>query len=149
MEIFIRKILPEDAKAVTVLSKQLGYNLSIAETSEYIKAILSSPDNSAYITSDSDKVVGWIHAFIALRIESNPFIEIGGLVVDEAYRGKGIGKALINKVKDWCAEKNILTLRLRSNTKRTDAHQFYQRFGFTEIKEQKVFEMKLFQASGG
>jgi GNAT superfamily N-acetyltransferase len=76
-------------------------------------------------------------------LESNPFVEVGGLVVDENYRSKGIGKKLVEQIKQWCVEKHISTLRVRSQVKRKEAHQFYLANGFTEIKEQKVFQINL------
>jgi GNAT superfamily N-acetyltransferase len=65
------------------------------------------------------------------------------VIVDERYRGHGIGKLLIEKVKQWSEETGNKTLRLRCNMTRKEAHLFYQHLGFKEIKEQKVFEMKI------
>ncbi len=139
----IRKIAVEDAESIAVLSEQLGYSLPIAETVERIKEIISREDHVAFVASENEKIFGWIHAFKAVLLESRPFIEIGGLVVDEDFRGKGIGKKLVQSVQQWSAEKNINEIRVRSHVKRKGAHQFYTAIGFTEIKEQKVFEMIL------
>jgi len=87
--------------------------------------------------------VGWIHVLKAIRIESKPFIEIGGLVIDKNYRKQGIGKLLVNKARVWTKENHIDKLRVRCNRKRADAHQFYQAIGFIESKEQKVFEANI------
>lgn len=141
MEILLRNISPNDAEPVAVLSAQLGYDLSIKETTNNIMAILESPDNCAFTAVSEGKTIGWIHAFKTVRIESPSFIEIGGMVVDEAYRGKGVGKALVNKVKEWCVKQNNSNLRVRCNTKRFETHKFYTRIGFRELKEQKVFGM--------
>jgi GNAT superfamily N-acetyltransferase len=89
------------------------------------------------------KQIGWIHAFKTLRIESKPFIEIGGLVVDENYRGKGVGKLLINAIKNWSEQEEISTIRVRCHTKRKEAHLFYNKLGFSESKEQKIFEIRI------
>lgn len=134
----------EDAATVNLLSSQLGYDLSIGETTKQMATILSRPKHVAFVSTDVNKeIIGWIHAFHSLYIESLPFVEIGGLVVDEKHRGKGIGKALISEIKDWCVEQNILTIRLRTQVKRLDAHKFYTALNFTEVKEQKVFQLKL------
>jgi GNAT superfamily N-acetyltransferase len=65
------------------------------------------------------------------------------LVVDGNYRGKGVGRALINKVKEWSANKGIVKLRVRCNVKRTETHKFYKNLGFKETKEQKIFELDI------
>lgn len=147
MELLIRNMTMEDAAAVNVLSHQLGYPLSPRETEERMRAVLSLPDRCSYVIVMEEKVVGWIHAFIALGIESRPFVEIGGLVVDEAFRGRGLGRLLIREVEQWTREQNIPILRLRTNRSRSEAHQFYRNLGFTEIKEQKVFELTVFDTN--
>lgn len=143
MKIEIRTITVTDAKEIQLLSKQLGYDMSLDDTVEQSKEILCSENDFAAVALIENKIVGWIHVFKAVRLETKPFAEIGGLVVNENYRNKGIGKKLVAEVKQWCLEKNIYDLRVRSNVKRKDAHQFYTFIGFGEMKEQKVFKINL------
>src|SRR5579875_1406990 len=98
MEVTLRNISVGDAKQIQLLSQQLGYNLSLSETEGQIRLVLERNDNCSFVAIADEKVVGWIHGFIAIRIETKPFVEIGGLVVEENYRGKGIGKELIEKL---------------------------------------------------
>ena len=139
----IRKIHPADAPAISKLSEQLGYAISKEQTATQIQSINASANDIAYIAVDADKIIAWIHVFYTVRIETLPFCEIAGLVVDEQYRGKGIGKMLIESTKSWCKSKNCKVIRVRSNIKRADAHIFYERAGFKELKQQKVFEINL------
>lgn len=143
MSIEIREITPGDAKEIQLLSKQLGYEMSLDDTLEQIREILSSENDFAAVALLEKKIVGWIHVFRAIRLETRPFAEIGGLVVDEDYRNKGIGRRLIEGIKQWCLVKNSNDVRVRSNVKRKEAHRFYTSVGFHEMKEQKVFQMKL------
>ena len=143
MEIQVKPIQVEHAKEAQILSKQLGYEISLNDTIANISEVLSSKTHVAFVAIENNEVVGWIHAFKTTTIESLPFIELAGLVVDEKQRGKGIGKILIEKIKEWCKEQNVLSLRVRSNVKRKEAHRFYLNNGFKEIKEQKVFQMNL------
>jgi GNAT superfamily N-acetyltransferase len=143
METLIRPVHLNDTAAINSLSAQLGYSASVNETEEMIREVLSANDNCAFAAVENGKIIGWIHAFKTVRMETKPFIEIGGLVVDEQYRGKGTGKKLVQHVREWCHEKNIIDLRVRCNTKRKEAHQFYLALGFTESKEQKIFQARL------
>jgi len=143
MEIHLHKIAPEYAPDVQRLSEQLGYPLSVTEIENNIKEVMNAEDHTAFIAFHNGKVVGWIHAFKCVFLESNPFIEIGGLVVDEEHRGKGVGKKLIEKIREWSMAKDVHCIRVRSNVKRKEAHQFYLNNGFTEVKEQKVFQADL------
>jgi GNAT superfamily N-acetyltransferase len=143
MEIFIRSIAEQDAEAINALSTQLGYAMPIEQTLANIRSVLGTQRHNAFVAILENKIIGWIGAAEALQIESAPFCEIRGLIVDERYRGHGIGKLLIEKVKQWSKETGNKTLRLRCNMIRKEAHLFYQHLGFKEIKEQKVFEMKI------
>lgn len=143
MNIETRTITPDDAKDVQSLSKQLGYEMSLDDTVEQINEILSSKNDFAAVAVRENKIIGWIHVFRTIRLESKPFVEIGGLVVDEKYRSKGIGRKLIGAIKQWCSQNNVYDLRVRSNVKRNDAHQFYASVGFNETKQQKVFKINL------
>ena len=143
MKIIIREMNVKDAEAVNALSKQLGYSLSIEQTVQNIKAILQSKDHTAFVAEFENNIVGWIGAAQAIMIEVMPHCEMNGLVIDEHHRGMGIGKLLIDKVKQWAREKNNSKIGLRCNVKRTEAHLFYQHLGFTEIKQQKNFVINI------
>jgi GNAT superfamily N-acetyltransferase len=143
MQVAIRKMALEDAEAVNGLTRQLGYVLSIPDTKGQMEQVLCKNDHIAYVAVLEGKVVGWIHAFLVISMESKSFLEIGGLVIDERLRGHKIGSALVETVKQWSATRHIVALRVRSNRKRTDAHRFYLTTGFREIKEQKVFALDL------
>src|SRR5262245_11067890 len=101
MEIFIRSITEQDAEAVNSLSAQLGYKMPVEQTLANIKSVLSTRGHNAFVALHEKKIIGWIGVAEALQIESAPFSEIRGLIVDENYRGHGIGKLLIEKVKQW------------------------------------------------
>lgn len=139
----LREISVDDAAQITLLSAQLGYKINAQETAEQIRNVISHPDHCAFVIANQEKILGWIHAFKTFRIESKPFVEIGGLVVDENHREKGIGNKLVEKIKEWSRENNNHTVRVRCNTKRTEAHLFYNKTGFTESKEQKIFQLSL------
>jgi len=143
MEIFIRDIAEHDAEAINALSIQLGYAMPIEQTLANIKSVQRTKGHAAFVAVHENNIIGWIGVAEAFQIESAPFGEIRGLVVDEKHRGLGVGKMLIDKVIEWTKETGNKTLRLRTNMVRKEAHQFYQHVGFKEIKEQKVFEMKI------
>ena len=141
--IIIREIIAQDAAAITLLSYQLGYSISEEQTVQNINALMQSNRHDVFVAVDEQHVIGWMGVSCNISLESSPMCEIHGLVVNEKYRNKGIGKMLIEKAKQWSRDKGINKLRLRCNIKRTDAHKFYTNAGFTEIKQQKVFEINL------
>ena len=143
MDVFIRTVNEIDAESIANLSNQLGYKASIEKTTDRLSQIILNQDHCAFVATYNGNIIGWIHGFYTLRIESDPFVEIGGLVIEENHRRMGIGKTLIQKVAEWAMQKNVSTIRVRCNTTRKDAHQFYVGVGFDETKEQKIFTRSL------
>ena len=135
----------EDAAAVAALSGQLGYPLSSEQILQNINAVHRSKDHDAFVAIYDSHVVGWIGVAQVMMIESLPFCEINGLVIDENLRAKGIGKLLVERAKQWAKEKGNDTMRLRCNVKRTEAHEFYRHLGFKETKQQTAFILDLTQ----
>ena len=133
----------DDVASVTRLTHQLGYPLSADEVSANIDAVLGNEHHDAFVAVDGDNVVGWVGVKHAFQIESPPFCEIHGLVVDDKCRQRGVGKLLIEKAKQWGKEKGDKKVRLRCNVRRTGARLFYEHLGFKETKEQKVYEIGL------
>jgi len=88
-------------------------------------------------------VRGWLHAAEVHTVESPPYAEIVGLVVDDGHRGQGLGAALVVAAKEWARARGLGEMRVRSNVVRDRAHRFYQRQGFLETKRQAVFRLSL------
>ena len=143
MNFLIRNASESDAPTIAALSFQLGYTVSVETTLQSLQAINQNPNDIIRVAMHEKKVIGWIHVFLAIRLESASFCEIGGLVVDEQFRRMGIATQLIDHIKPWCAGTGTNILRVRSNIKRADAHQFYLQSGFSEVKQQKVFEITI------
>ncbi|MDP4262358.1 MAG: GNAT family N-acetyltransferase [Bacteroidota bacterium] len=143
MNFLVRKVLSQDAEKISLLSNQLGYPISASSTLRNIEAISQNENEIILVAQAGDELAGWLHVFRTIRVESGMFGEIGGLVVSDRYRRKGAGKMLVERAKQWCILKSIPSLRVRCNSKRKEAHEFYAALGFTESKEQKVFETSL------
>jgi GNAT superfamily N-acetyltransferase len=143
-DIFIRKATLDDASVLTSLSNQLGYQTTEDQLRFSLNNILDTNEHAIFVAYLSNKtVVGWIHIFITLRVESGCFAEIGGLVVSDLHRRMGIGKCLIEASEKWALQLGINKLRVRSQTKRSAALAFYKNIGFSETKEQQVFDKQL------
>ncbi len=143
MKVFIRHAEIEDAEPISQLSDQLGYKSNAKIMHNRLSKILKNEDNCIFIAVYNDKIIGWIHGFYTLRVESDPFVEIGGLIVDENYRKKGIGKLLVEYIFSWSISKKYSQVRVRCNTIRVESHKFYENIGFTEKKQQKIFDKQL------
>lgn len=140
MEITIRNAEISDSESIAELSGQLGYISNNSVTQNRLIEILENKNNCVFVAVSNKTIVGWIHGFYTLRVESDPFIEIGGLVVHENYQKNGIGKTLVEYVIRWSASKYCCKTRVRCNLTRKESHKFYENIGFKENKIQKVFD---------
>ena len=144
----IRNAKITDASDISELSKQLGYSATECETIDRLRSMLNSDDHVIFVAFvPNRKVVGWIHVYESKRDESGSFAEMGGLVVSEKFRRKGIGKALLRTAEQWTEKKKLSKLRVRSNIKRDDAKIFYMNMGFSISKQQRVFDKIINQKS--
>ena len=137
----IRPAMLDDVQQITSLSSELGYLPDDNETRESLESVLRSSDSTVYVAVVSGYgVVGWIHVYHTVRIESGCFGEIGGLIVTEQYRNLGIGKKLLLSVEKWLKKNGIKKLRVRSNIERNNSHRFYAKLGFKKEKTQIVLD---------
>ena len=141
--VVIREAVAADCKAIAELSGQLGYPASADDIRERFRKIIEHDENLLLTAVINGRVIGWIHAFLTFRIESAAFVEIAGLVVDENSKGVGAGRKLVEAVISWAKSANVASVRVRSNVKRHQAHDFYSHIGFNDIKDQKVFSREL------
>ncbi len=143
MELSIRTAEIKDSEMISELSVQLGYESNNNATYNRLIEILKNDDNRVFVAVDNGKVIGWIHGFYSLRVESDSFVEIGGFVVNKNYRTNGIGKILMEYIIKWAESKNCNKIRVRCNTIRIESHRFFENIGFIINKEQKIFDKKL------
>ena len=137
----IRPASIEDADTLAALSGQLGSPSIAEDIAGRLSLVLERDDRLTLVAKKNGKVVGWLHAFIAFRVESPAFAEIGELVVAESERGQGIGRLLVGSASQWAHSKGLQNLRVRSNMIRKNALAFYLHIGFQELKNQTVFSM--------
>lgn len=140
MSLRLREARREDAGALAELSGQLGYPAGEADLRDRLERLWGDSDHAVWVVLDEeDGVAGWAHVFVARRVESAPFAELGGLVVREDKRGMGAGRLLVDRAALWAAERGVSQLRVRTRQEREGAGAFYQRLGFKQAKVQRVF----------
>jgi len=136
----IRPASPEDATVIALLATQLGYPNTPEEIATRLQDVLAQPGSEVLVALDDDgTVIGYGHVFGAHRVDTEPFAEIGALVVDETRRSRGTGAALVAAMEAWAIEHGYREMRVRSNVIRERAHAFYDRMGFGRVKRQQVF----------
>ena len=143
-DIIIRRARPEDAGSIAAMSDQLGYPATADEVTRRLNEIEDSDRHALYVAAlPSGHVVGWVHLYVCNIMVDDRRAEIWGLVVDDAHRGKAIGRRLMSKAEEWARKKECGAVCLRSNIIRDRAHHFYEDLGYVKAKTQHVFRKDL------
>jgi (aminoalkyl)phosphonate N-acetyltransferase len=141
--VHIRPIREEYAAVAAALCTQLGYPMDAAAVLARMTQIAGDAHRAVLVACMDDVVVGWIDLSVEYHLQSEPAALIGGLVVAEAARGRGIGRQLCKAAEEWARAQGVARLRVRSNAIRERAHAFYLRDGYARVKTSAVFEKTL------
>ena len=133
----------QDASQLVGLSKILGYDTDEASLTNRINKITSLNNHCLLVAKDGDEVIGFCHGYVRTLVEVEEVVEIGGLVVKDAWQGKGIAKELVEGIEHWAKEMGFGRIVLSSNILRTKAHGFYEHMGYKKIKQQFAFKKQL------
>ena len=139
MSIGIRPARQDDAADIARLTLQLGYDVEATGLAQRLSRVLASPDQAVLVADLDGAVVGWVHTMTWEYLEAEAFVVIGGLVVDASRRKGGIGRALMQAAEEWARARGHSVVRLWSSLTRTEAHRFYERIGYSNIKTQYSF----------
>jgi N-acetylglutamate synthase-like GNAT family acetyltransferase len=139
MQIIVRSAKKEDCSGITELTNQLGYPSTLEKICEIMDLVLAHKDHHVFIAEKEKTIVGYIHLIRSMRIGSNPFVEIAAFIIDESSRSVGVGSSLIMESERWISSLGLNDIRIRSNIIRQEAHAFFKKRGFQNIKTQEVF----------
>ncbi|BAY16036.1 GCN5-related N-acetyltransferase [Nostoc sp. HK-01] len=143
-QIKIKKAEIKDAERIAILGEQLGYSLTNQQVEQRLDKVKNNYDHVVYVaTLASDYVIGWAHAHICDLLIMPTQAILLGIVVDKDYRHHGIGRYLMQQIEQWAAMKQCDGVMLRSNIKRKEAHLFYKKLGYTNIKQSLAFYKQL------
>ncbi|MGH9594241.1 MAG: GNAT family N-acetyltransferase [Bryobacteraceae bacterium] len=140
----VRMARVEDSPALARLSTQLGYPVTPEVMAARVAAATIVPSSIVYVAGTSTgEVAGFIHLLHQQLLESEARVEVAGLVVEESFRGRGVGRLLMARAEQWSLDRGCRIVHLRSNIIRAAAHAFYESLGYTHIKTQKAFRKDL------
>ena len=95
-------------------------------------AMQRHPDYVCYFAQRGGEVVGTLSMIVfpvlSYRVTNEAIVET--VVIRPAFRGQGLGRAMIVAAMRLAAEKGAYKLALSSNLRRSDAHRFYEDMGF-------------------
>ena len=132
MPLTIRDARATDAEAIAGLLAQLGYATQPDAVPSRLQRLAIVGDRVVVADLD-DQVVGLAQLHVSPTLEhEQPAANVSALVVDEAHRGEGIGRALVEAMETEARARRCVRLFLTTSVRREEAHEFYRRVGLEE-----------------
>lgn len=109
---------------------------------EILEAIVYNPDSSLFVARDSQAGVVGSATLAGFVTPTGRHAWIEDVIVDEAWRGQGIGEALTRACIERAREMGLKEVNLTSRPSREAANRLYQRMGF-QRRETNVYRFPL------
>jgi ribosomal protein S18 acetylase RimI-like enzyme len=120
-------------EAVSGLLPQLSPDASLL-TREYFKSILASAGAHLFIAELDNKQIAGMLTIGTYKTPTGIKVWIEDVVVDESYRGKGIGKELMIFAVNYSKSLGAKDVSLTSRPARIAANELYSKLGFKKYE---------------
>ena len=135
MSLIIREIEEKDYLALLPLwNNELGVRTVTAENiAPRYNRVKNDDSYKTFVAILEDQVVGFVSSLQSYGVASDcSYMQIIGIAVAKEMHNHGIGTQLLNHIENYGRDNSILSVFLCSGVKRTDAHAFYQRNGYSK-----------------
>lgn len=110
-------------------------------SADEIARILGNPSVIFVVAKDSERIIGMGALYIHQKVgKIGSYIE--DVIVDSVYRGKGLGKEIVQALIDGARERGVVSISLTSRPERIAAHTLYEKLGFKKY-DTNVFRITL------
>lgn len=133
-EIMFHRCELKDAEGLHgLIRNELGYtDITVDEVRSSLEKMLSSDDYFTIAAGVGDEIYGYISAVREVSLEAGEYCRVIGLAVKSEYQGRGLGTALLTLAESRAKAEGARLITLSSQFKRTEAHKFYEKMGYTK-----------------
>jgi ribosomal protein S18 acetylase RimI-like enzyme len=111
-----------------------GFERSKNETKAFLKKLICNGESTIFVAIDSEKnsVMGFVNLYPCYSsLALQRLWILNDLGVASSYRGRGVSKALIQRVQEFAQETNAIRIELKTELKNTTARSLYKSMNFT------------------
>jgi len=133
MDVIIRKAKSNDIEGMVNLLDQLfsiesDFNVDSQKQQKGLEMLLKNSKAMIFVAELYNRVIGMatVQTLISTA-EGGPVGLIEDVVVDQAYRSKGIGNRLLAEMESWCRHQGFTRIQLLTERYNTQAINFYNR----------------------
>jgi len=128
----IRPMIDTDYHSVFMLYRQLIGRRIYCERqfAKIFKSFFDSEEREAFVAEAHNRVIGFVTIYyLDVFHHCGPVASIQELVVTEEFRGRGVGKTLVEFVKQQMREKSCHGLEVATDLWQSGAKSFYEKCG--------------------
>lgn len=141
MEIYqLTEVTDHIVNAFKNLIPQLAPHVALP-TKDNLVDIINSDGSIIFMAEEDHQILGAL-TLVITKIPTGDKIWIEDVVVDDAARGKGVGKALVQFAMEYANKKGIKAMNLTSSPDRVVANKLYQNLGFVQ-RDTNVYRLTM------
>ena len=137
----LTEITKEILIAFETLTKQLSPHKKPPSKID-LEEIINSENSVLFIAKNKNEEIAGTLTLLINRIPTGQKVWIEDVVVDDKFRGKGIGKKLTEFAINYATQLGIKEINLTSNPARIAGNKLYQKLGFIE-RETNVYRLNI------
>lgn len=118
----VRNISSKDYNDIIRLSEDLDYSS--------LKSIMADENSKIIVAQLNDEIIGYINFIILNNTSYENNLAINEIMVEEKYRGLGVGHQLMIEAKKYAADYNATSIVAIYNNYKEEEVDFYNREGF-------------------
>ena len=142
----IRILTQSDSLAWAQLRKELWPHETDAEHTSEIKRICDNPEMICFGAFENNRLVSLIELSLRNIVDgclSSPVAYIEAWIVNQEHRGKGIGRAMMEKAKSWGKENKCIEMGSDTEISRSESIDIHLALGFEEVDRVVNFRLQL------
>jgi GNAT superfamily N-acetyltransferase len=96
-----------------------------------LKMMLDNPNGCVLVAQGDGQVIGMCSGQLLISTaEGGPALLVEDVVIGEPWRGRGVGRLLMEAISGWAQGKNVNRLQLLADRNNTAALEFYRCLGW-------------------
>ena len=111
---------------------------------EYVRSNIESPEWLVMVAVDEGIIIGFSMGRIAAYppvFQHSHYGFVADIVVNENYRGRGIGRQLFEQMLPWFKEQGVTRIEIEVASTNEVSQAFWTRMGFREYMKKMIHEI--------
>ncbi|NBQ84580.1 MAG: GNAT family N-acetyltransferase [Methylophilaceae bacterium] len=123
---------------------EADFQADVAKQKKGLALLINHPENGVIkvAKNQTGQVIGMVSAQLVISTaQGSTSAWIEDMVIEEAYRGEGLGRALLDEALVWAKNKGATRAQLLVDTNNTPALGYYSHLGWesTQLQARKIF----------